>query len=166
MEGLSMSTTDTAARLRALEAKIDAQTARITALETINSRLVDATSRLFDLIADRTLWAAEELVSVDERVTEEAEIREAAVRSRAPRGFKFPVVVHETIVENQPKHFWVTQNYYQMKAWMRITRLEHLLERKGVISSQDQSELAVGGGDDSTVWEKRMAEHFPDYDNP
>jgi hypothetical protein len=161
-----MSKPTTTTCLAALEAQVQAQARQIAELQTSNARLVDVSARLFDLIADRTLWATEELVSVDQRVTEEAEIREAAVRSRAPRGFKFPVVVHETIVKNQPKHFWVEQNYYLMKGWMRIMRLEHLLENKGVFSPQDQSELAVGGGNDSTVWQRRMEKYFPSYDDP
>jgi hypothetical protein len=148
---------DTAARLAALEAKV-AQ------LETANARLVDVASRFFDLIADRTLWAVEEFVARDQEAAETQVELETAIRSRAPRGFKFPVVVHETIVENQPKHFWVMNGYRQMMSLSRITRLEYLLEKKGVISSQDQSDLAVGGGDDSEKWEKRMRECFPDYD--
>jgi carbamoylphosphate synthase large subunit len=150
---------DTAARISAVEA-------RVAALEAINVRLVGATTRLFDLLADRVLWATEELIERDIETAETQVELEAKIRSRAPKGFRFPVVVHSTVVENRPSHFWVAQNYYQMKAWMRIMRLEELLEKKGVISSVDQSDLAVGGGNDSVVFERRMAEHFPDYDNP
>jgi hypothetical protein len=55
-----------------LDAKIAAQGARITQLETINARLIEATSRLFGLIEDRTLWTAEELAMRDEKIQDEA----------------------------------------------------------------------------------------------
>jgi hypothetical protein len=67
-----MSKPANATRLQVLEATVAAQATRIAQLESVNARLVGATTRLFDLIADRTLWTAEELTAVDERVTDEA----------------------------------------------------------------------------------------------
>jgi hypothetical protein len=136
---------DNAARISALEAKV-AQ------LESINARLIEATSRLFDLVADRTEWVSEwvseELTARDEETAETTIGLASAISSRAPRGFRFPITVHETIVENRPSDFWVFHNYRMEKAVMRTVNLEILLERKGVISSSEQFGLAVLAGSD------------------
>jgi hypothetical protein len=134
-----MSAADTTARLRALEA-------HIAALETTNARLVDVASRLFDLVSDRTLWTAEEFAERDGAAAQtQAEI-ETAIRSRAPRGFKFPITVHETIVENRPSDFWVMHNYRTMKTLFRTSHLEDLLVHKGVITPSEQYSLAIEAG--------------------
>jgi hypothetical protein len=136
---------DTLARISALEA-------RITALETTNARLVDVASRLFDLVANRTEWVSEwvseELAERDGEAAATTVELASAISSRAPRGFRFPITVHETIVENRPSDFWVFHNYRMEKAIMRSVNLELLLERKGVISSSEQFGLAILAGSD------------------
>jgi hypothetical protein len=86
---------DTASRLAALEA-------RVAHLEAINSRLVSAMSRFMTILDDRSLafteWAVEEFTTRDEETAQTRDELEIAIRSRAPRGFKFPTTVHETVV--------------------------------------------------------------------
>ena len=85
----------TATRLAALEA-------RVAELEAIDARLIHAMSR-FTAIFDNHSLAITELI-VDEFSTRDQEAAqtqaelEAAIRGRAPRGFKFPITVHETVV--------------------------------------------------------------------
>jgi hypothetical protein len=134
-----MSDADTIARISALEA-------RITALETTNARLVDVASRLFDLIGDRTLFAVEEFVERDVETAETTIELASAISSRAPRGFKFPITVHETIVENRPSDFWVMHNYRTTKTLFRTSHLEDLLVQKGVITESEQYGLAIQAG--------------------
>ena len=92
----------TTTRLAALEAKVEAQATQIEALEAINSRLVQCMSR-FTAIFDNHSLAITELM-VDEFLTRDQEAAqtqaelEAAIMSRAPRGFKFPITVHQTVV--------------------------------------------------------------------
>ena len=85
----------TATRLAALEA-------RVAELEAIDARLIHAMSR-FTAIFDNHFLAITELM-VDEFTARDQETAattaelEAAIRSRAPRGFKFPITVHQTVV--------------------------------------------------------------------
>ncbi len=82
--------------------KIDALEARVTQLETINARLIACVSRFTALLDNHSLalteWAVDEFTARD---TEAAQVQvelEAAIMSRAPRGFKFPITVHQTVV--------------------------------------------------------------------
>jgi hypothetical protein len=128
---------DTAARLRALEAKV-AQ------LETANGRLIDVTSRLFDLIENRTLWATEEFVERDSEAAATTAELVTAIRSRAPRGFKIPITVHEYVYKSPEDReaflSWITA--LNNLDW-RGGSLELLLEKKGIISSMEREELTV-----------------------
>jgi hypothetical protein len=119
---------DTAGRISALEAKV-AQ------LEMANSRLIDVASRLFDLVSDRTLWTAEEFAERDGAAAEtQAEI-ETAIRSRAPRGFKFPItVIKQTFkkpADEETFHRWCAQLRH-ITALAEVHQL--VLQRNGMIA--------------------------------
>ena len=85
--GAPMSTPTTAARLAALEA-------RVAELEAINARLIACVSRFTAMFDDHSLaiteWAVEEFTARDQEAAETTAELEAAIRSRAPRGFKIP----------------------------------------------------------------------------
>jgi hypothetical protein len=126
---------DTAARIDALEA-------RVAQLETANARLVDVASRLFDLVADRTLWVTEELAERDGAAAQTAAELAAAIRSRAPR--RIPITVIENVFrkEDDREHFlsWIT-TLHNLE-W-RGGKLESLLLRKGLIDNDEHTELTV-----------------------
>jgi hypothetical protein len=126
---------DTAARINALEA-------RVAQLETANARLVDVASRLFDLVADRTLWVTEELAERDGAAAQTAAELAAAIRSRAPR--RIPITVIENVFrkEDDREHFlsWITALHNL--EW-RGGKLESLLLRKGLIDNDEHTELTV-----------------------
>jgi hypothetical protein len=69
---LPRTTTAFATLITELDAKIDAQAVRITALEAVNVRLVECMSRFTAMLDERALVFTEQLVSVDERVSDEA----------------------------------------------------------------------------------------------
>ena len=119
--------------------KIDALEARVLDLEQVNSRLVACMTRFMAIIDDRALDFTEQLTLVDERL-------EARIQTRAPRGFKTPIVVHSTIVENRHRNFWINHNFRTFKALDRTSQLESLLVKRGVITSQEQFDLAVAAG--------------------
>ena len=98
---------DTAARLRALEAKV-------AALETINARLIACVSRFTAMFDDHSLaiteWAVEEFTARDEEAVQTQAELAAAIRSRAPR--RVPITVIENVFrkEDDREHFlsWIT----------------------------------------------------------
>ena len=134
-----MTAPTTAARLAALEA-------RVTQLETINSRLIDVASRLMSMLDERTLFAVEELAERDSEAAATTAELAAAIRSRAPRGFKIPITIHETIVENRDRVFWVNHNYRTFKTLNRALHLEDLLVQKGIITPMEHHGLAIEAG--------------------
>lgn len=119
---------DHAARLRALEAKVGQ-------LETINARLIDVASRLFDLIGDRTEWVSEELAERDGEAAETQVALETAIRSRAPRGFKFPItVIKQTFkkpADEETFHRWCAQLRH-ISGLAEVHQL--VLQRNGMIA--------------------------------
>jgi hypothetical protein len=137
---------DTAARLRALEAKIDAQTARITMLEAVNSRLIACVSRFTAMFDDHSLaiteWAVEEFTARDEEAVQTQAELAAAIRSRASR--RIPITVIENVFrkEDDREHFlsWITALHnLEWRGW----KLESLLLKKGLIDNEEHTELTV-----------------------
>jgi hypothetical protein len=138
----------TTTRLAALEAKVEAQAAQIEALETINSRLVQCMSR-FTAIFDNHSLAITELM-VDEFLTRDQETAqtraelEAAIRSRAPRGFKIPITVVENVFRRpDDRTYFRSWTLALHNLEWRGGRLESLLLRKGLIDNNEHSELTV-----------------------
>ena len=127
------------ARLAALEAKV-------AALETVTERLIEVANRLATMIGERTLLAAETQVELEEKIESEATELATAIRSRAPRGFKFPITIHQTVVENRPRDFWAWHLYNTDITITRTCRLENLLADKGLITREECSDLAVYQG--------------------
>ena len=128
---------DTAARLRALEA-------RVAQLETVNSRLIDVASRLMSMLDERTLFAVEELAERDERAAETTAELVTAIRSRAPRGFKVPIAVHEYVYKSPEDReaflSWIVAlNNIERRGW----KLETILAAKGIINSAEREELTI-----------------------
>jgi hypothetical protein len=123
-----MSTDDTAARISALEA-------RVAELETVNARLVEVANRLFCLIENRTLWAVEEFVERDEKTAQTRDELETAIRSRAPRGFKFPITVVKQIfkkpADEETFHRWCAQLRH-ISGLAEVHQL--VLQRNGMIA--------------------------------
>jgi hypothetical protein len=96
---------DTAARLRALEAKV-------AALETINARLIACVSRFTAMFDDHSLaiteWAVDEFSTRDQEAAQTQAELEAAIRKRG----RIPITVIENVFrkEDDREHFlsWIT----------------------------------------------------------
>jgi uncharacterized coiled-coil protein SlyX len=145
---MSATTTTTAARLAALEARVATQATQIEALETINARLIHAMSR-FTAIFDNHSLAITELM-VDEFSTRDQEAAQtaaelaAAIRSRAPRGFKIPITVVENVFRRpDDRTYFRSWTLALHNLEWRGGRLESLLLRKGLIDNNEHSELTV-----------------------
>jgi hypothetical protein len=127
----------TTARLAALEA-------RVSQLETINSRLIDVAARLMSMIDERTLFAVEELAERDSEAAATTAELATAIRSRAPRGFKIPITVHEYIYKSPEDReaflSWIVAlNNIERRGW----KLETILAAKGIINSAEREELTI-----------------------
>jgi hypothetical protein len=136
-----MSAPTTAARLRALEA-------RVTQLETINARLIACVSRFTAMFDDHSLaiteWAVEEFTARDQEAAQTQAELEAAIRSRAPRGFKIPITVVENVFRRpDDRTYFRSWTLALHNLEWRGGRLESLLLRKGLINNDEHSDLTV-----------------------
>jgi hypothetical protein len=143
-----MSAPTTAARLAALEAKVEAQATQIEALEAINARLVQCMSRFTAMFDNHSLsiteFVVDEFLTRDQEAAATTAELEAAIRSRAPRGFKIPITVVENVFRRpDDRTYFRSWTLALHNLEWRGGRLESLLLRKGLINNDEHSDLTV-----------------------